>query len=88
MEAHGEKTFVSESRGAPDGGSYHPNENSERSGINIKSAAPLVTAPGPGSCPTGSLVMGGRSCSPNPAIHRSRGCPSPISSIVGTALNQ
>lgn len=54
-----------------------------------RSLASTVTSSTAGSCPTTSYLFSGRAGSPSPAIQRpTRACPSPISSIVGTALNQ
>lgn len=86
METDGDKTDSGPSRDSVPGGNSM--DNMGRGAVNIKPVATSVTPAAAGSCPSTSLLMSGRASSPSPAIHRPRACPSPLSSIVGTALNQ
>lgn len=82
METDGEKGFLRE-QSRPAGAT---NEAIGRAAVNLKPGAG-VSSP-VGSCPNTSFLNSGRACSPSPAVQRPRACQSPISSIVGTALNQ
>ncbi|CAL8094755.1 unnamed protein product [Orchesella dallaii] len=102
METDGDnsrKEFLSEaeqstsSRSSANIGESMSGTESETAGtgsVNIRSLNSSATANSTtGSCPTNSFLLSGRASSPNPVLHRpTRACPSPISSIVGTALNQ